>query len=557
MRNARKVLSLFLVLSLLLGVFAAGGTSFAAGPDVRNVIVLVADGCGSTHTTLARWYQGQPLTLDGMVTGGVITHSADSMITDSAPAATAFATGYKSDTKFISVLPAVIDVPHVQSVSDNDKYRPVASVLEAAKLAGKSTGLVATSNIQHATPACYSAHWPNRNDYNEIAEQQVYEDIDVVFGGGRQYLLPVHKGGKRTDGADLINELKYRGYKIVDNTADMKKFDGTKVWGLFADDALAYDMDRDPAKEPSLAEMTQKAIEILSKNKKGFFLFIEGSKVDWASHANDPIGVISDVLAFDRAVKTAVDFAKKDGHTLVIAFSDHGNGGMSIGSMESNKNYDTLKPSQVVDPLKKAKLTGEGLEAKLNADRSNIAEVMAAYYGITDLTEQEIQAIKEAKPGSLNYAVGPMISKRSMIGWTTNGHCGEDLFLYAYGPQKPAGLLDNTQIAKHIAAAMGLDLAKTSKTLFTPAEAFKTLSAEVTVDKSDPENPVIKVQKGHTTMTLKTSTDIAVFNGKTYILNGPSLLITVKNKAGEITHERAYVPQQAVDLFAGQVKKAA
>ncbi|MEW6725810.1 MAG: alkaline phosphatase [Bacillota bacterium] len=294
----------------------------------------------------------------------------------------------------------------------------------------------------------------------------------------------------------------------------------------------------------------------LIKNKKGFFLFIEGSKVDWASHANDPIGVISDVLAFDRAVKTAVDFAKKDGHTLVIAFSDHGNGGMSIGSMESNKNYDTLKPSQVVDPLKKAKLTGEGLEAKLNADRSNIAEVMAAYYGITDLTEQEIQAIKEAKPGSLNYAVGPMISKRSMIGWATNGHCGEDIFLYAYGPQKPAGLLDNTQI-KHIGAAMGLDLAKTSKTLFTPAEAFKTLSAEVTVDKSDPENPVIKGQKGHTTMTLKTSTDIAVFNGKTYILNGPSLLITVKNKAGEITHERAYVPQQAVDLFVGQVKKAA
>ncbi|MEW5762630.1 MAG: alkaline phosphatase [Bacillota bacterium] len=556
MHGKRRLIWILVCVFLILSLPGFTGSGLAQEPEVRNVIVLVADGCGSAHTTLARWYKGAPLALDEIVAGGVITHSADSMITDSAPAATAFATGHKSDTKFISVLPAVIDVPVKREIPMEDLYRPVASVLEAAKLQGKSTGIIATSNVQHATPACYAAHWHDRNDYNEIAEQMVYEDVDVVLGGGKQYLLPAAKGGKRTDGEDLVAVLKSRGYAFVENTAAMQKIKAGKLWGLFAPNAMAHDFDRDPAKEPSLAQMTAKAIEILSKNPKGFFLFVEGSQIDWSSHANDPIGVISDVLAFDEAVKVAVDFAKRDGHTLVLAFTDHGNGGMSIGNKATDHGYDTLKPARVVGVLKKAKLTGVGLEAKLNADRSNIAEVMAAYYGINDLTPEEIETIKAARPGELEYVVGPMLSRRACIGWTTTGHTGEDVFLYAYGPKKPTGLLDNTEIARHIARAMKVDLDEVTGRLFTPVTAFEELGASVSVDAGTP-NPVVTVKKGNVTMTLKASTDIATINGRTVLLEGPTIHLVVKNKQGQPVFEKTWVPRQAVELFREALKKAA
>jgi alkaline phosphatase len=454
--NKRKSRHIGLVLGVILIIaFVTVSTGFTAAPTkvaplARNVIVLVPDGMNATAVTLTRWYQGSPLTMDQILTGAVKTYAANSLITDSAPAATAFATGFKSNAGFISVLPSVIDVPKTVTVSDADKFRPVATVLEAAKLLGKATGLIATSNIQHATPAGYSAHWPNRNDFNEIGEQQVYQGIDVVFGGGKQYLLPVNQGGKREDNENLIEVLKGMGYDFVENTVDMNNSKASKIWGMFANDAMAYDFDRNPEKEPSLAEMTRKALSILSKNPKGFFLFVEGSKVDWAAHANDPIGVISDVLAFDAAVKVALDYAKTNKNTLVLAFTDHSTGGMSIGNTQTNSGYDNLKLSKVIDPLKKANLTGEGVEKQLNPDKSNIADVMNSRYGVSDLTSEEIKSIKNAKPGSLNYVVGPILSKRSSIGWTTTGHNGEDIFLYAYGPGKPTGLIDNTEIARII-----------------------------------------------------------------------------------------------------------
>lgn len=518
---------------------AASINKNVAKAKVKNVIVLVSDGMSSTDTTVARWYKGAPLTLDEIAVGGVKTYSADSIITDSAPAATAFATGYKSDTKFISVFPTVTDIPGAVTVQE-EAYKPLATVLEGAKLAGKSTGIIATSNIQHATPAGFSAHWHDRGNYNEIAEQQVYQQIDVVLGGGKQYLLPTANGGKREDGANLLDELKKMGYAMVEDAGQLKAAKSDKIWGAFADDAMAYDFDRDPAKEPSLAEMTQKAVEVLSKNEKGFFLFVESSKVDWAAHANDPIGVISDSLSFDKAVKVAVDYAKKDGQTLVLAFTDHGNGGMSIGSKKTDKNYDKLKLSKLIDPLKKAKLTGEGLESKFNAGRTNIEQVMADYFGITDLTKEEIEAIKAAKPGSMNYAVGPIISSRSVLGWTTGGHTGEDVFMYAFGPGKPTGIIDNTDIARIVSGEMGFNLGELNKKLFIKAEdAFKTAGAKVSIDTKDAKNPVVIVEKGNIRAELPASTNLMKINGKNYNLK--SLVIYIQGTV--------YVPAEAVELF--------
>lgn len=526
--STRKQSTLWIPMAFILALLVSLGsiTGYAAAAPVKNVIVLVPDGMNSAAVTLARWYKGSPLTMDQMLVGAVKTYCSNSVITDSAPAATAFATGYKSDAGYISVLPSIINVPASAQVNPEDKFRPVATVLEAAKMLGKGTGLVATSNIQHATPACYSAHWPSRKDYFTIGQQQVYEQIDVVLGGGKQYLLPTSMGGTRTDGLDLVSALKNMGYDFVEDTAAMNHSTSKKIWGMFANDAMAYEMDRDPAKEPSLAQMTQKAIQVLSKNPKGFFLFVEGSKVDWAAHANDPVGVISDTLAFDTAVQTALEFAKADGHTLILAFADHNTGGMTIGNTLTNEGYDTLRPDQVIQPLKKATLTGEGLEKVFNADKSNITAVMNQYFGISDLTTEEIDAIKKTKAGSMNYTVGPIISKRSGIGWTTIGHTGEEVFLYAYGPGKPAGLIENTDIAKIIAKDMGVSLADVNQKLFVMAGdtgyewGVRTLDTKYGVNR-----PYIILTSGNTVVELIANTNTTYVNGKPHSLRNISLIV--------------------------------
>lgn len=164
----------------------------------KNIIIMVMDGTSSTAATLARWYKGAPLTLDQIVTGGVRTFSAESAITDSAPAATALATGNKSNSGYVGVLPSIVSSPSLEPIKEEDKLRPVANVLEGAKRTGRATGIVATSEIQHATPAGFSAHHVNRKQFDVIAKQQVYQNIDVVLGGEKQrcYLCKVMESEK-------------------------------------------------------------------------------------------------------------------------------------------------------------------------------------------------------------------------------------------------------------------------------------------------------------------------------------------------------------------------
>ena len=183
--------------------------------EPTNVIMMVMDGTSAGATSLARWYKGEDLAMDEIVIGGVRTHSAESAITDSAPAATALATGHKSNDKIVGLLPALVNSPGVEAVDPEDAFKPVANVLEGARLQGKATGLVSTSEIQHATPAGFSAHVPHRSNYQDIAEQQVYQEIDVVLGGGIQSLLPGEGRNSRVDGEDLTKVLDAKGYDLV------------------------------------------------------------------------------------------------------------------------------------------------------------------------------------------------------------------------------------------------------------------------------------------------------------------------------------------------------
>jgi alkaline phosphatase len=515
--------------------------------------MMVPDGCGDTHTTLARWYKGSSLALDEMPSGLVRTYASNSIITDSAPAATAFATGHKTADKFVGVLPGPVTIPGVEPVPAELQYSPVASLVEAAKAKGMSVGLIATSNVQHATPAAFSSHVHARSYYNEIAEQQVYMDIDVMFGGGLQYLLPDDMGGVRTDGEDLVSVLESRGYEFVMDRDGMMSLPAQtdKVWGMFAMEAMAKDYDRSLpqfSSQPSLSEMTDKAIEVLSQNPRGFFLMVEGSQVDWSSHANDPIGVISEVLAFDAAVESALDFAKMDRHTLVLAFTDHGNGGMSIGSTKTDNSYSSLPLSAMLDPLMQADLTAEGLTyvIPMNADSATVRQIVSERFGISDLTDEEVAQIQSARNAgkSLEGLCGKMISQRSTIGWTTGGHCGEDVTLYSFGPNRPVGLFENTDLAKICADALHLNLGVTTTDLFVDADAAcEARGADTFLDLSDPVNGVLLVQvDGVTVASMPLSKDLMYFDGDVYELSG---IVVYAPKTGKV-----YVPQEALDILA-------
>jgi alkaline phosphatase len=469
------------------------GNAFAA----KNVIVLVPDGCSNSVQTLSRWYAGKPLTVDSMVVGQVITYMADSVVTDSAPAATAFACGHKSSDKFIGVGPKADKLLTGLAVpSEEMRYKPLATVLEAARLKGLATGLVATSTISHATPAAFAAHVHSRSLESEIMEQIVYQNVDVVLGGGKRYLLPATQGGSRTDGENLIAVLQDQGYSFIETADQLAQVSSGKVFGMFASGAMAPEIDRSTLAptQPSLATMTAKAIELLSRDSDGFFLMVEGSQVDWAGHANDAIYMVADFLAFDDATRVALDFAKQHGDTLVLAFPDHDTGGLTIGNGSTGSTYTSITVEALVEPLKKMKISGAALAAKIGTDASpaNVKAQILEWWGVqaSDADVTEILALKD-KGLTLDYAIPEVISRNhTVIGWTSHGHTGQDVPLWAYGPGKPAGLLDNTELATTVAEALGFDLAAVDRHLFVEATGRFPGSR---VDLSDAANPVFRV----------------------------------------------------------------
>lgn len=478
-----------------------------AKKDPTNVIMLVMDGSSNNAVSLARWYKGESLAMDEILTGAVTTYSAESAITDSAPAGTALATGHKSNSGYVGVLPSVIDMPGVKGNPD-DAFTPVANVLEGAKQLGKATGIVSTSEIQHATPASFSSHVTSRSNYDDIGEQQVYQNMDVILGGGYDYL----KSENRKDGENLISVIEDKGYDLVTTRDELLTTKSDKIYGSFAGSSLAYELDRTKTNpnEPSLAEMTSTAIDTLNKDKDGFFLMIEGSKIDWAAHANDPIGMVTDILSFDDAVNEALKFAKKDKNTMVIAVTDHGNSGITIGNENTNSTYDKINISNYINPLKKATMTVEGALSHLKEDRSNLVEV-AKLYGLDNLTAEETAALNATETRKLAGTLVNLLSKRADLGYTTGGHTGDDVFLYSYGPKRISGLVDNTDLAKEMANFMGIKLDKLTKDLYTNAEAALNGKGMTTsIDLSDKENVVLVVKKGKTTYEIPENKDIII-----------------------------------------------
>jgi len=206
-------------------------------------------------------------------------------------------------------------------------------IVEIAEDNDLSTGLVSTSAITHATPASFIAHNPNRSDYEGIALDFLKTDVDVFIGGGINHFV------RRKDKLNLLDSLVIRGYE-ADTTLDAVLASGAmKLAGLTASEHNPTSLE---GRGDMLPLASSKAIEILNKNKKGFFLMIEGSQIDFAGHLNDAEGVIAETLDFDKAVGVAIDFAKKDGKTLVIVTADHETGGVTITGGDNKSHLVNL-----------------------------------------------------------------------------------------------------------------------------------------------------------------------------------------------------------------------
>ncbi len=522
------------ILVLLVSSLYAAQSLFCAA-SAKNAILLIPDGMSPAAASLARMYKGSDLAIDAYACGFVKTHMAEGPITDSAAAATAMSTGHKTNSGFLACLPDRAGMPG--AVADRKKSRmPVATLLEAAMLAGKSTGIVATSYVQHATPAGFTSHYPDREAYETIAEQQVYLGIDVVLGGGAAFLAG------RKDGEELVPEITSSGYDYVIWPGRMRSSKSGKLWGMFAQKELKYEMDRNPDAEPSLAEMTGKAIETLSEDPDGFFLMVEGSKIDWAAHANDPAGLVSDILAFDEAAEKALSFAKNNKDTVVIIASDHCTGGLTLADKTLNQAYEKTGPMTFIEPLKKAQRTGEGLFKLLHKDRSNLKQVMRESFGISDLKDWEEAYLIVSEPGSFNAAAGPIISSRMKIGWQTRGHTADDTTLYCYSPsgKRLSGVIDNTQIALFIEDALGLSLSAASEKLFFPVSRLSAAFSSRTYGENT-ANPVLLLENGGRTLEFPANKNYAFISGKKHkyiglnIYNGREWFIPMEavNLAGD------------------------
>lgn len=443
------VLPALLAMALAPGAVAAHATAAPADATARprSVILMIPDGCGPAAITLARLVSGRALVLDSLLVGAVETHSADSHVTDSAASGTAYATGVKTRNWMLGV--------------DPDE-RPLGTLLEAAEARGMSTGLVTTADLTDATPAAFVAHVARRTLQDSIAIEMLEHHVDLLLGGDWQHWRPVTAGGTRLDGRDLFAEHRGRGGTVVTTPAELAATRALPLLGLFGTDAIAPDIDRDTLREPSLAQMTAKALELLAPSPRGFFVMIEGGRIDDAGHEDDPATVAREVLGYDRAVGLALAFARRDRHTLVVSVADHETGGLGLGRRMGRSSPYVMHPESLLTARASVWRMSDDILA--GGDPVTVAE-RGTGVGLLDDDERTALRAAATAPDSVRRfgvlrALSEIESRRARIGWSTGGHTGVDVGLYAWGPgrERFIGLHENTDVARLIAELLGLDL---------------------------------------------------------------------------------------------------
>ncbi len=403
----------------------------------KNIIFLVSDGMSSGTLNIAdvflnrttgkssNWIQ---LYKDQKVSRALMdTASASSIVTDSAAASSSWGSGFRVNNGSINV------------GTNGEEYLPI---WQKFKKKGKSAGCVTTVPITHATPSGFCVNSKSRNGQSDIAVSYLDINFDVMMGGGLEYFA----ADKRKDNRDLLAEFEKKGYHIAkDRDGMLQATNGKPILGVFYENGLPYSIDRqnDEALKktiPTLAEMTQVAIDKMKSNPNGFVLQVEGGKVDWGAHSNDIAALLHEQIAFDEAIKVAMDFAEKDQNTLVIITTDHGNSNPGIiYGKEANSNFDNLQ---------KYKKTNEWLLNQIHPD-SSVSKVkeLVEFANGTSISDENAKTIlgfytnlTKEQGGLYNYNKLPYedfatIQKKSnSIGWISMDHSADHVELAMYGP---------------------------------------------------------------------------------------------------------------------------
>ena len=466
----------------ILAVLFIASTAMAGQP--RYVFYFIGDGLGAAQRQFSEFFleeknhnPSQKLLMNTFEVAGInSTYAANTLITDSAAAGTALASGVKTNKGLIGKTPDGKDVK---------------TLVEAAEEHGMVTGLITTTRLTHATPAAFAAHNMSRDNENEIAEDYLKSGVSFFAGGGVRHFIPksmVEENAdavgatiksKRKDERNLVKEFEAKGYSTFVGMKGAKDFGKTdfssvdKVFAAFTYTHMPYEIERiNEYKEvPSIARMTRAGIDVLSKNPDGFFLMVEGGRIDHAAHANDPTGVIYDTIAFDDAIREAHGFYlnHKD-DTLIVVVGDHETGGMGLGmdSMGYKLNMASLMHTKV--SVEDTLAYGDG---QYKGDRAAYYTFLKTKFGLADLTEDEKakleKAMDDADAGKTMgyYEVNPaaltaahILSTRANINWTTTIHTATMIPMSATGEgaDRFSGYKDNTEIAQAMARLMNFSL---------------------------------------------------------------------------------------------------
>jgi alkaline phosphatase len=403
----------------------------------KNIIFMVSDGMSTGTLNMADLYLNRKtgkgsnwlqLYKDQRVNRALMdTASASSIVTDSSAGSSSWGGGARVNNGSLNVGP------------NGEMHMPI---WQKFKKAGKMAGCVTTVPITHATPAGFCVNSKSRNAQEDIAEQYPELGFDIMMGGGNNYF----SADIRKDKKDVYASYKAKGWQVARTRQEMMAADNSKpILGVFADDGLPYSIDRANDKTlidttPTLAEMAQKAIDRMKGNKNGFVLQIEGGKVDWGAHANDIASLLYDQVAFDEAIKIAIDFAAKDGETLVIITTDHGNANPGvIYGKNANDNFDSIQKythtnEWILNTIKPGDSVAKVRELVESANKTTISDEDAK----TVLTYYD--GLHKEEGGLYNYknlpfkAFAQMQQKTNSVGWISMDHSADYVELAMFGP---------------------------------------------------------------------------------------------------------------------------
>ncbi|MDO6693996.1 alkaline phosphatase [Aliiglaciecola sp. 3_MG-2023] len=400
----------------------------------KNVIMVVGDGMGPAYTTAYRYFADKKTSpeiestvFDRHLVGMASTYPArvSGYVTDSAAGATALSAGVKSYNGAIAV---------------DENKQSVKTVLEQARINGLKTGVAVTSQINHATPAAFSAHNESRRNYNAIADSYFDDKVndqfalDVMLGGGWKYFI--------RDDRNIVDEFKAAGYQYVDDLAQLSKLKPGPVIGLFGDEGMPWALDM-PGKQ-RLPVLVETAVKQLT-NDKGYFLLVEGSQVDWAGHANDIAAAMTEMHDLALTLEWLEQYVQENPDTLVVVTADHSTGGFSIAA---NGDYQ-WDP----EPLKNLTQSLTTLAKLMTSSDSPLTLAQTTLgFELTETEKSLLQSVDMNNQKALYVQLKKLLDIRSNSGWTSSGHTAVDVQIFAMGAGKErfVGHMDNTEIPKII-----------------------------------------------------------------------------------------------------------